>query len=123
VSIIVNQERELDVACTEGGSISGWVKGAPRGWQGFLWVVAFSKTGIRAETRVAPNGEFSLQGLPAGEYGVKVGHDAFDDAEVPQGTVPPEDWERPADPWKRAAVITVRAGEDSAEFELEPPNP
>ncbi len=122
ISIIVNEEKEVDVACVEGGSISGWVSGAPRGWQGYLWVVAFNKTGIRAETRVAPNGEFSLERLPPGEYGVKVGHDAFDDEEVPKRPVPPEDWEKPADPWKRAAVVEVRAGEESAEIGLELPD-
>jgi len=121
ISIIVNEEKEVDVACVEGGSISGSVSGAPPGWQGYLWVVAFNKTGIRAETRVARNGEFSLEHLPPGEYGLKVGHDALDDAEVPKHPVPPEDWKEPADPWKRAAIVEVRAGEESAETGLELP--
>ena len=36
----------------------------PPGWEGHLWVVAFSKTAIREEARVAPDGTFSPPPCP-----------------------------------------------------------
>lgn len=122
IPIGLNQEKRLDIACTEGGRISGRVKDVPRGWEGHLWVVAFTRTAIRVEARVAPDGEFSLPLLPPGEYGLKVGHDAYDDSEVPRDrNIPEEEWERLADPWRRAKVVEVEAGRDSGGVEVELP--
>ena len=85
IAVALNEKQTLDIACTEGGRIRGRVKDVPPGWEGHLWVVAFSKTAVREEARVAPDGTFSLPPLPPGEYGLKVGHDAYEDAEVYPG--------------------------------------
>ena len=65
--------------------------------------MAFSKTAVQAEARVGPGGEFTLPSLPPGEYGLKAGHDAYDDAEVYPGKLAmehPESFKETADPWK-----------------------
>ena len=135
IKVGVNEKRQLDIVCTEGGSIHGRVRNVPTGWEGFLWVVAFTKTAIQAETRVSPTGEFCFQQLPPGEYGLKVGHDAYNDSEVPK--IAPhsseEDWhelseaewkklyDKKADPWQRAEVVTVEPGRELSDVELELP--
>ena len=124
IPIALNEKKTLDIACTEGGRIRGRVKDVPPGWEGHLWVVAFSKTAVREETRVAPDGTFSLPPLPPGEYGLKVGHDAYEDAEVYPGSLlrdHPEAFKEMADPWKRAKVVTVEAGRETVGVELELP--
>jgi hypothetical protein len=85
VKVKLREEKKLDLACVQGGSIAGKVKDVPKGWEGHLWVIAFTKTGVRAEVRVNFDGTFHLGSLPPGEYGVKVGHDGYLDAEVPRG--------------------------------------
>ena len=52
---------------------------------GATWVVAFTDTIIRREARVAPDGSFRLDALPPGRYGLKTGHDAYEDPHVPRG--------------------------------------
>ena len=97
---------------------------APRDWEGHLWVVAFSKTAIREESRAAPDGTFSFPALPPGEYGLKVGHDAYDDPEVYPGSLMrdhPEAFKENADPWKRAKIVSVRAGQTTEGVEVELP--
>jgi hypothetical protein len=91
-----------------------------------VWVVAFSKTAVREEARVAPDGTFALPPLPPGEYGLKAGHDAYEDAEVYPGLLVrdhPEAAKEPADPWKQARVVTVKAGQETSGVEVEFPNP
>jgi RNA polymerase sigma factor (sigma-70 family) len=124
IAIAPIERKMLDIACREGGRIRGRVKGVPPGWEGNVWVVAFSKTAVREEARVARDGTFALPPLPPGEYGLKVGHDAYDDAEVFPGSllnVHPEAFEQTADPWKRATVVTVKAGQETAGVEVEFP--
>jgi hypothetical protein len=129
-----DERKTLDVACAEGGSLRGRVKRAPREFAGQLWVVAFTKFGYRTEARVQPDGRFHLRDLPPGEYGLKVGHDAYrdTDTDVPfpkkPGTWSPEEAEAynkaeaaPADPWKRAKVVQVEAGKECDGEELELP--
>ena len=53
------------------------MSGAPAEWAGSLWAVAFNHAGLRTETRLNPDGAFQFRQLPPGEYGLKVGHDAF----------------------------------------------
>ena len=66
---------------------------------------------------------FFFGDLPPGEYGLKVGHDAYTDTEVPRGTdIPKEAYETLADPWKRATVVTVEAGHETSDVELELPS-
>ena len=124
IAIGLNEKKSLDIACTLGGCIRGRVKDVPRGWEGQLWVVAFSKTAIREESRAAPDGTFSFPALPPGEYGLKVGHDAYDDPEVYPGSLMrdhPEAFKENADPWKRAKVVSVRAGQTTEGVEVELP--
>jgi hypothetical protein len=124
IAIGLNEKKSLEIACTEGGSIRGRVKDVPHGWEGQLWVVAFSKTSIREESRVAPDGTFSFPTLPPGYYGLKVGHDAYDDPEVYPGSLMrdhPEAFKENADPWKRAKIVSVRAGQTAEGIEVEMP--
>jgi hypothetical protein len=124
IAISLNQKKTLDIACTDGGRISGWVKNVPQQWKGHYWVVAFSKTAVREEARVGPDGCFSLPLLPPGQYGLKVGHDAYQDQEVPRGdleTIPKAAWTTITDPWRRAKVVTVKAGGEVSGVELELP--
>ena len=116
IPVALNQKRTLDIACTKGGRIQGRVEGVPPGWEGHVWVVAFSKTAIREEARVAFDGTFTLPLLPPGEYGLKVGHDAYDDPEVYPVKlimIPPEAFKEMADPWKRAKVVKIEPGRDT----------
>lgn len=131
----LNEAKVVDVACADPGTVAGRVKAVPPGWEGELWVVAFARTGHRAEARVRPDGTFELA-LPPGDYGLKVGHDAFHDKEtrVEQPKKKPgekwtkeEDdafkkaWNAPARPWDRAKVVAVEAGRAVAGVELELP--
>jgi hypothetical protein len=123
--IHANEEKKLDIACTEGGGIRGRVENVPDAWKGQLWVVAFSPTAVRAETRADAEGNFSFKQLPPGKYGLKVGHDAYEDSEVPRDkdwkNIPKDAWTRIADPWKRATMVTVEAGRESDGVKLKLP--
>lgn len=122
LAVALGEEKPLDIACVEGGAISGIVKHPPKGWENDLWVVAFTDTGIQSETRVSSDGTFSLDRLPPGRYGLKVGHDAYRDSEIPHHPgIPPEAWKATSEPWKRAVVVEVKAGEESDGVELELP--
>ena len=81
---------------------------------------------IQAETRISRDGEFCFKMLPPGEYGLKVGHDAYKDSEVPH-PLSPEEWknasEKKADPWQRAKVVNVTTGRETKDVELELPPP
>jgi hypothetical protein len=123
IAVELNEEKKLDIACTPGTSLSGRVMRVPDGSRGDFWVVAFTKTGIRYETRVEKDGSYRFGPLPPGEYGLKVGHDGFDDPECPhdpQGLTK-EGWDKKADPWKSAKVVNVSVGDDAAGIELELP--
>lgn len=115
IKIALNQKKHLDIACTHAGSIRGRVENVPAGWEGDLWAVAFTSTGIQAETRVERNGEFAFSQLPPGKYGLKVGHDGYHDPEV-------DSYDKPPDPWRRAKIVTVDQGEaiDGVTLDLPP---
>ncbi len=131
----LNEAKAVDIACTDPGTVRGRVKTVPPGWEGELWVVAFARTGHRAEARVGAGGTFELT-LPPGEYGLKVGHDAFQDKEtrVDRPKAPGEKltkeeadafskaWNAPARPWDRAKVVTVEPGRAVTGVELELPD-
>jgi hypothetical protein len=124
IAIGLNEKKSLEIACTEGGWIRGRVKDVPHGWEGQLWVVAFSKTAVREESRVAPDGTFSFPTLPPGEYGLKVGHEAYEDPEVYPGSLSrdhPEAFKQNADPWKRAKIVSVHPGRTTEGVEVELP--
>jgi hypothetical protein len=125
LKISLNEERKLDIVCTDGAIVAGRVRDVPKALEGHLWVVAFDRTVVRTEGRVAPDGTFRLERLPPGDYGLKVGHDAYDDAEVPRAApgrpIPEEAWETLATPWKRAAQVILRSGEAVNDVVLELP--
>lgn len=122
IRIKLREERKLDIACVPPGSISGKVKDVPKGWEGYLWIVAFTKTGIRAETRVQTDGGFFIPSLAPGEYGLKVGHDGYLDPEVPRGKdLTPASHKISPDPWKAARTANVKSGQVSTGVELTPP--
>jgi hypothetical protein len=123
IAVELNEEKALDIACTAGGSIAGRVQNVPQGWRGHLWVVAFTKTGIRCETRMKEDGSFLLASLPPGEFGLKVGHNAYDDPNIPHGLrhLTKEDQERLDDPWKGAKIVNVKPNRGISGIELELP--
>ena len=124
IKIELNEKKHLDIECVDGGSIRGLVKNVPNGWEGNLWAVAFTKSAIQAETLVNADGLFSFSQLPPGEYGLKVGHDAYLDSEVPRGKSEmsnPGLWDKKADPWQRAVIATVKPGSEATGVELELP--
>jgi hypothetical protein len=115
------EKRSLDIACVDGGTINGTVTNRPAPWSDHLWIVAFTDTGVRAETRVKPDGTFSFRQLPPGRYGLKVGHDTFHDSEVAHGPVSEEAWNTVSDPWKRATAVELSPGQESPGIELQLP--
>ena len=111
LKVALGEAKSLDIDCVAGGAVQGTVKDRPADWEDDLWVVAFTDAGIRAETRVLRDGSFSLPNLPPGRYGLKVGHDAYRDSEVPRGSnIPANAWETTADPWKRAEAVHLSPG-------------
>jgi hypothetical protein len=119
VPISLNESKRLDIACVEGTRIRGKVQDIPEAWRGQAWVVAFNRTGVRAEAQASPDGGFVLPPLPPGEYGLKAGTDAYMDPEVPQGRdIPKEAWEREAEPWKQAKIVRIQPGYDIDEVEI-----
>jgi len=122
IAIDLNEQKKLDLASAAGGSISGSVQNVPKQWLGCLWAIAFTNTGINAEAPVDAAGHFNFKQLPPGEYGLKVGHDAYHDLEVPRGIdIPRELWNAPAEPWKRAIVVKVEADKDCSGVKLDLP--
>jgi hypothetical protein len=123
IAVELNEEKTVHIGCTVGGSIAGRVQHVPEGWRGHLWVVAFTNTGIRYEMRVREDGSFLLASLPPGEFGLKVGHDAYDDPEVPRDLrhLAKESWEKLADPWKRAKIVSLKPDRSITGIELELP--
>jgi hypothetical protein len=112
LEVALGEAKSLDIACVQGGAIQGVVEDRPSGWKDDLWVVAFTDAGVRVETRVLPDGTFSLPNLAPGRYGLKVGHDAYRDSEVPRGpNISAEAWNTPAEPWKRAVTVDLAVGE------------
>jgi hypothetical protein len=104
---------EVKVEIAGSGAVAGVVGDVPAQYDGHLWVVAFATNGFRAETRVRVGGKFAFPALPPGEYGLKVGHNAFKDEEVlaEEPKAPAFKIQPPADPWKRALKVTLKAGE------------
>ena len=66
VQVELNQQRKVDITCKTGGAIRGKLVSIPQTWQGYTWVVAFTKSGMRAETRAAADGTFLLERLAPG---------------------------------------------------------
>jgi hypothetical protein len=116
----MNQIRKLDIELAPGGSIAGQVRGIPADAAGQWWVVAFDRGVWRSETRICKDGNFRLDRLPAGEFGLKVGHDAFHDGDNPEH--PSESETKTfSDPWHGAHLVTLRPGQAVTNVVLEVP--
>jgi hypothetical protein len=119
--IELNQKLHLDIGLSPGGSISGRVREIPTDSVGYWWVVVFDRTVWRAECRVEKDGTFRLDDLPAGEYGLKVGHDGFHDADVPDRPSA-ADLKRQTHPWQAATVVQVKPGQTVTDVMLAAPS-
>jgi ClpA/ClpB-like protein len=106
-----NDERvRFDVACAEPGAIEGRVERVPESMAGETWIVAFDGIQPPFEARVDEDGRFRLAGLSPGRYGLKAGHDAYEDPQIARNARL-EDYETLVDPWEMAVVVEVRTGE------------
>jgi hypothetical protein len=128
---IAGKDRTLtvDIAVTPGGAIEGRVENEPTAMAGQVWVIAFDATILRREVLVSVDGTFWLEDLPPGRYGLKAGHDAYTDPHVPRWKEgekrDPKDFEKLAEPWQGAVVVTVEPGKRARGVVLDfgPPGP
>jgi Carboxypeptidase regulatory-like domain len=116
----LSQIRKLDIELEPGGSISGKVRGIPADAAGQWWVVAFDRGVWRCETRIDKDGRFRLDRLPAGEFGLKVGHDGLHDADNPEHPSESET-KNFADPWHGAHAVSLSAGQSVTDVVLKVP--
>lgn len=73
LELVVNNEI-LEIELDSPSSISGQVIGVPRGFDGNIWVVAFTRTGLHLESQVDTQGRFTFKNFGPGIYGLKAGH-------------------------------------------------
>ena len=121
----------LTITPTPGATIEGWVENVPPAMLGQVWVVAFDDRITRREALAGTDGTFRLEGLPPGRYGLKAGHDAYEDPQSLGHLRRPEmekyrkELFEPAEPWRGAVVVEARAGEMTRDVVLDfrPPEP
>lgn len=123
-----DREVNVDIALSEQSSIGGTVEHVPGAMAGQVWVVLFDGGVIRRETLAKPDGSFRFEGLPPGRYGLKAGHDGSKDPHVPvinRDDPDPTLWQKPAEPWQGAEVVTLEPGESAEGITLDarPPGP
>jgi hypothetical protein len=126
IAIGKDESRSLDIACVDGGTIRGVVRNVSPDLLPQLWVVAFDRGVFKAESRVHADGTFKLDHVPAGECGLKVGHDGYEDPELPWGPFmhrPDKDklFDTFATPWKGATVVHVQPDKPAEGIELDLP--
>ncbi len=120
--------KRQDIAGVAGASIEGRVENIPPELAGMTWVIAFDGAVTRAEAPVGLDGTFRLADLPPGRYGLKAGHDAYDDPHS-LSKVRPEGmaghFELMAEPWLGAVVAEAKPGETARGVLLDfrPPAP
>jgi hypothetical protein len=128
---ITSKDRTMavNIVVTDGGAIEGRVENVPTAMAGQVWVIAFDATILRRETLVSADGTFRLEDLPPGRYGLKAGHDAYTDPHVPRWKAgeksDPKDFEKLAEPWQGAVVVTVESGKTArgVVVDFRPPGP
>ena len=121
-----DREREVDIPLAEGGVVEGRVEHVPLEMAGQIWVVLFDSGAIRREAIVSPDGSFRIEDLPPGRYGLKAGHDAYEDPHVSRGNgLDPSEFNKSAEPWQGAVVVEVEPGEATrgAVVDFRPPGP
>ena len=122
---------KVDIAVVPGATIEGKVEHVPYGMAGAIWVVAYDAGVVQREVRVAPDGSFRLTGLPPGRYGLKAGHDGYED---PHSLMKMwhDDFAKyreflfaPAEPWLGAVVVEPKTGETvrGVVLDFNPPPP
>lgn len=121
----------VDIAVTPGATIEGKVEHIPYGMAGAAWVVLFDDGVVDREVRVAPDGTFRFEGLPPGRYGLKAGHDGYEDPHSLM-SMWTEEFKKyrefvisPAEPWLGAIVVEVKPGQASrgVVVDFNPPAP
>jgi hypothetical protein len=124
-----DRTKQVDLAVTRGGAIEGRVSHVPQPMAGQVWVIAFDATILRREVLASADGTFRLDDLPPGRYGLKAGHDAYEDPHVPRwkaGERPgPMLFRLAAEPWQGAVTIDLEPGETArgVEVDFRPPEP
>jgi hypothetical protein len=122
LDVALDEEKSLDIEIPAAARVRGKVTGAAAELRGRLWVVAYNKTSLRAEAPVSEDGTFVIE-LSPGEYGLKAGHDGYQDLAVPRGKtsfadIPREKLRTMADPWTQAKIITLAEGQEVTGVEL-----
>jgi hypothetical protein len=128
---ITSKDRTIsvDIAATDGGAIEGRVENVPTAMAGQVWLIAFDTTIQKREVLISADGTFRLDDLPPGRYGLKAGHDAYTDPHVPRSKPgergDPKDYEKLAEPWQGAVVVTVEPGQTArgVVVDFRPPGP
>lgn len=94
------------------GEITGSVSGVPPAMRGRLWVVAFDDAVVRRAVRTCADDTFEFSDLPAGRYGIRVGHDAWSKLQGNYPEIFPADEENPitAEPWIGIDPIQLEPG-------------
>ncbi|NUQ61031.1 MAG: carboxypeptidase regulatory-like domain-containing protein [Pirellulales bacterium] len=105
VNVKRGEDAEQAVEIGESGSLVGRVRGIAFSAPGVLWAIVFDDRAIMEVAQVDPGGEFRFDRMPAGTYGVKIGHCAMNDSEIYGGL-----WDTLADPWNRAEKVEITAG-------------
>jgi hypothetical protein len=127
IAIGKDEVRSLDIACLEGGTIRGIVRNVSPDLLPHLWVVAFDRGVFKTEAGVNADGTFKLDHLPQGECGLKVGHDGYEDPELPWGPFmhrPDKDklFDTLATPWRGATVVHIQPDKPAEGIELDLPS-
>jgi hypothetical protein len=129
---ITADDRTLNVdikVLTEGGEIEGRVQNLPAAMAGQIRVIAFDATILRRDILISADGTFRLADLPPGRYGLKAGHDAYIDPHVrrwkPGETRDATEFQKLAEPWHGAVVVTVEPGKTAkgVVVDFRPPPP
>ena len=121
--------RKVDLAVVPGAAIEGRVENVPPSMAGMIWVIAFDAKVTDREVQVARDGSFRLDGLPPGKYGLKAGHDGYQDPHTLSGPFDFEKhrelYDRPAEPWRGAVEVAVEAGSTArgVVIDFRPPEP
>ena len=113
-------ELELDFGLEPTGAIHGMVDDLEPGSWKHTYAVAFRHRDVLREAVVRRDGTFELEGLPAGTYWLRAGHEAWRMIEPRKSArsnreleANHKEYERRAEPWVGAIRVDVEAGGDA----------